>query len=115
LLVIFRVEVTLVIIGDAMKTLTITAAIIATLAVPSMLPAADEISTTGSVVCRAAGPNDISNATLGGTALVCRKIDMKHIKTAIAKLQSMEDRMDQATRHQVDALEKMITEDSYYD
>ena len=97
-----------------MKTLTITAAIIAALAVPSMLPAADQSSTTVPLVCRPAGPSEVSNATSGSTALLCHKIDMEHIKAAITKPQEVEGRMDQATRDQVEALEKKMTKGETY-
>jgi hypothetical protein len=97
-----------------MKTLILTAAIVAALAAPSMLPAADQSSTVGAVACRAARPNEISNASLGTTPLRCHKIDMVHIKGAITKLKGMEPRMDQDERAQVEALEKMITQGTLY-
>jgi hypothetical protein len=102
-----------------MKTLTITAAVIAALAVPTMLLAADPSSTTTAwLVCRPAAPsetsNATSNATSGSTALLCRTIDIERIKAAVTKLKAMEDKMDQPTRAQVDGVEKMITEGTTY-
>jgi hypothetical protein len=97
-----------------MKTLTITAAIIAALALPAMLAAENQSSTTTTVACRLAGPNETSNASLGTTPLRCHKIDMEHIKGAITKLQGMEPRMHQDERAQVEALEKMITQGTLY-
>jgi hypothetical protein len=97
-----------------MKNLAITAAIIAAIAAPSMLLAADAGATTSTIACRSAAAGETSNATLGSTALICHKVDMKKMMAAIAKLRAMEDKMDDAMRAQVDMLERMLTEAETY-
>ena len=97
-----------------MKTLAVTAAIIAAIASPSLLLAADAGATASTVACRAAAPSETSNATLGSTALICHKVDMEKMKAAIAKLRAMEDKMDDAMRAQVEMLERMLTEAETY-
>jgi hypothetical protein len=92
-----------------MKTLAITAAIIAAIATPSMLLAANDGTTASTVACRAAVAGETSNGTLGSTALICHKIDMQKMQDAITKLRAMEDKMDDAMREQVELLERMIT------
>jgi hypothetical protein len=97
-----------------MKTLAITAAIIAAIATPSMLLAADAGTTASTVACRAAGASETSNATLSTTALICHKVDMEKMQAAIAKLRAMEDKMDDGMREQVEILERMLTEAATY-
>jgi hypothetical protein len=92
-----------------MKTLTITAAVIAALATPSMLLATDAGATASTLACRAAVAGETSNGTLGATALICHKIDMQRMQATIEKLRAMEDKMDDAMREQVELLERMIT------
>jgi hypothetical protein len=96
-----------------MKTLAITAALIAAIAVPSMLLAADNGTTTNALVCRAAGATDTPNATMGSTGLVCRKIDMPKMQAAISKVRAVLDQMDPAYRAEVQQLLDMETQAMY--
>jgi hypothetical protein len=93
-----------------MKTLAITAAIIAALAAPTMLLAADGGSKAATLACRPAAAGETANATQGSTSLVCHAFDAAKMLSMMDKIKAMGDQTDtQAYRDAVKSLLQMET------
>jgi hypothetical protein len=79
-----------------MKTVLIAGAIAAAIAVPAVAGAQTTTTTgTGTAwVCRAAGANDTSNATMGTTKLACRQVDTAKMKAAWSNMSAAASKMN---------------------
>jgi hypothetical protein len=93
-----------------MKTLAITAAIIAAIAAPSLSLAADDTVKMTTIVCRPATAGETPNATMGGTVLTCHKVNMTKIKSAITKIRANEAKTDADYRA---AVEMVLQEETF--
>jgi hypothetical protein len=79
-----------------MKGILFAAALAAMAAVPSVASAADTMmssTATAPYVCREAKSGDTSNATMGSTGLVCRKVDMAKVQAAMDKMHAAMTKM----------------------
>jgi hypothetical protein len=66
----------------------ITAALAAAVLIPSIAQAADA-PPMATLACRPAASGEKSNATIGGTALLCRKLDTAKIAADMAEMHAM--------------------------
>ena len=93
-----------------MKKFAITAAIIAAIASPTMLLAADSGAKPATLACRPAAAGETANATQGGTGLVCHAFDAAKMLNMMDKIKAMGDQTDsQAYRDAVKSLLQMET------
>lgn len=73
-----------------MKNLILAAAIVAAAALPSIASAQSAMAApAAAVACHAAQTGETSNATMGGTALVCKSVNVARLKADMGKLHSM--------------------------
>lgn len=95
-----------------MKKLVMTAAIAAAIVAPSMAFAADSSMMAAAkpmYLCHTSGASEKANSMMGTAHMTCAPVDVVKMRAAIAKMRPMEDKMDAATKAQIEALEKMIT------
>jgi hypothetical protein len=94
-----------------MKKFAITAAIIAAIASPTMLLAADSgAKQPATLACRPAAAGETANATQGSTGLVCHTFDAAKMLNMMDKIKAMGDQTDsQAYKDAVKSLLQMET------
>lgn len=83
-----------------MKGLLVAAALAATVAAPSVVSAADSMMMMAEPapwVCREAKSGDTSNATMGSTGLVCKKVDMVKVHAVMDKVHTAMTKMQSGT------------------
>lgn len=66
----------------------LTAAIVAAVGLPS-IASAQSAAATGLIVCHPAKTGETPNATMKGTEMSCRPVNMAHVKTAMDAMHTM--------------------------
>jgi hypothetical protein len=93
-----------------MKNFLVAAAVAASLATPSLAMAqtaptapAGAAAPMATLACRPIATSEKSNASMGTTALICRKLNTAKINAAMTQMQQMSTKMSGADKTQHDA------------
>ena len=82
-----------------MKKLILAAAAIAAIGLPS-IAVAQMMPASGSMICRAPKAGETGNATMGGTQMTCRAMNMKRVNAAMKVMMTQKGSADQMRQMQ---------------